>query len=119
MFESALALHLVVQGVVPVLLLLAPRAAPVNRRYMRVSTRNRVPGMPGRVASDVLLTPSARISSSLGRRIAPDIALPGLGADRREGCDAAASRAPGGIATGKLTAQTSTKVDDALDEALA
>ena len=75
--------------------------------------------MPGRIASDVLLTPSARIPSPLGRRIAPDIALPGLGADCREGCDAAASRAPGGTATGKPTTQTSTKVDDALDEALA
>ena len=72
--------------------------------------------MPGRIASDVLLTPSARVPSPLGRRIASYVTLSGLGAGSREGCGAAASRAPGGTATGKLTAQASTKVDDALDK---
>ena len=117
MFKSALAHHAVVHGVVPGLLLLAPRAAPMDGLHVWIPAGSRVPGMPGGVSPNILLTPLARIPSSLGRGTASHIAVPSLSAGCRVGGNAA-GRAPSGTATGELTTQASTKIDNALDKAL-
>ena len=112
--ETTLSLHLVMERVVALLLLLTPRAVPVDRVSERISASLLIPGMHRGVGPNIARACWACVPRAIGSDGAADFTRRGPSANGRES-HGAASRAPGGIATHGPTSQTPTKVDYALN----
>ena len=93
--------------------LLYTRGSPNGTAECEDAGKSPGPDVPRGIGPLVPLAAFASVTRALGCNCALNLFRRGLTTGGRESCDAA-SRAPGGIATGGPTAQTSTKVDDAL-----